>query len=294
MRVNGLAVLLLMLASVATAQTPNAIVDGVAMPGVTGAVANAIPNAPPASSLKTKSTPDGIIHARFGETQVVTIARDRLNRIVTPFPNLKVKIPQDEATRTETDASVLYLTTTAEEPVSLYLLDESDPLKALSLVLVPKATMPADLTLRIEGYATGAGNERRDEQAERWERDQPYVTTLIRTLKVLASGRIPDGFGLRTLTHADTSTPICVMPGLSIEFAQVAEGHDLSAYIARITNTTYAPVEIRETGCAGREVVAVAAWPDVVLLPRQSSELYVAVSRRDQDEGIRPRVGGAP
>lgn len=278
---------------------PVSVVDGVAIPGVTAKVANAIPNATPQDprlALKPEKPSDGVIVARFGETQVITIARDRLNRIVSPFEQLRVKIAQDEATQVETDASILYVTTTLDEPVSLYLHDARDPLKALSLVLVPKATLPVDVTLRVNDLQpssfTVSGN---GDVAEAFEREEPYVKTIMRVFKELAAGRIPAGFGLRD-AGADVRMPPCAMPGLQIEPAQIVEGHDLITYVGRVTNVTFAPVEVREVGCSGTGILAVAAWPETVLQPRESSELYVAVVREEgQGASFRPRVaGGTP
>ncbi len=282
------------------ALAPVSVVDGVAMPGVSMAVANAIPNArPPSKSseldLRPVSVEAGTIVARFGETQVLAIGRDRLNRIVTPFAELRVKLAQDEATRAETEGSVLYLTTTLDEPVSLYLYDARDPLNALSLVFVPKATMPIDLTIRVDEFSKRSDSIATTARAEApapAERDEPYVTRIMSLFKELASGRVPAGYGLRETTGA-VGMPACDMPGLQIEPAQVIEGNGIVTYVGRVTNVTFAPIEVRETGCAGDGILAVAAWPSTRLQPRQSSELYIAV-RRDEGAGssFRPSLVG--
>jgi conjugal transfer pilus assembly protein TraK len=49
-------------------------------------------------------------------------------------------------------------------------------------------------------------------------------------------------------------------------------------------NTGVTPIEFDERACASTqdEVLAVAAWPKVVLKPGESTELYVAVRRKDE------------
>lgn len=275
------------------------VVDGVPMPGITSDVANATPNARPAPTLDVKAspTPGGIVHATFGETQVITIAKDQLNRIVTPFPELRVKRAGNESVSVEVDGRVMYVTASTDAPTSVYLLDAKQPEKAVALVLMPKAVMPADLTIQIAGYVAdtrpdavaGADAER----AAAWEREQPYVDTVVEVFRALASGRIPSGFGLRNA--APGAMPACALPGLRVEARQVVEGSHLIAYIGRVTNLTQAPVEVKETGCVGANVLGVAVWPDVLLHPGESSELYVAVKSDEDalDYDRRERVGGA-
>lgn len=292
--IGPLFALALMGSASASAADEVAVVDGVELPGVSMPVASAIPNARPAPADKVGPSSSGAVTMRFGETNVITIARDRLNRIVTPFPQLRVKRPADDSVTVETEGSVFYLNTTSDEPVSLYLLDASDPVKALSVVLMPKQVMPADLTIRIPNYAVAEAlvAKRDASSAASWEREQPYVTTIMRVFKELASGKTPPGYGLREVPVGSFMPP-CSMPGLQVEAAQVVDGHDVTTYIGRVTNVTFAPVEVHEVGCVTPGVLAVAVWPNTVLRPRQSSEIYIAV-RRDNADGYdaRPRVGG--
>lgn len=275
-------------------------VDGVPMPGITSDVANAIPNARPASAalnVKATPTPGGVVQATFGETQVITIAKGQLNRIVTPFAQLRVKRAESEAVGVEVDGSVMYVTASTEDPVSVYLLDAKAPEKAIALVLMPKSVMPADLRVEVAGYTpsgTEPGFARTDTaQADDWERKQPYVDAVVGVFKALAAGRVPPGFGLSDAKPG--SMPACALPGLRVEAGQVVEGAHLVAYVGRVTNLTQAPVEVHETGCVSEDVLGVAVWPDILLHPGQSSELYIAVRREDSATfDARKRVGGAP
>ena len=90
-----------------------------------------------------------------GTTALIEIAIDHLNRIVTPFANPVVRTVS--AASTSVDGHVVYVATSTEEPVSLYIGDGQSNDLALSLTLAPRFVPPREIRLTVPGYrGTGA------------------------------------------------------------------------------------------------------------------------------------------
>lgn len=235
------------------------------------------------------------VPATIGVNLILEIAVDHLNRILTPFQNPQVRTVSDAST--SVDGSAIYVATSNETPVTLFVSDASDPNHALSLTLAPRRIPPREIRLvltdplpdpsPITTPSTPASAAAPD-----------YVTSLTEAMRALAREEIPDGYGLRQARRQETVT--CVQLGLETRRGQVLEGGDLWLVTALVRNTTDAELEIEERACRADldgDTVAVAAWPRVWLAPGEQVELYVAV-RRPTPEARRPerpslrRAGG--
>ena len=200
-----------------------------------------------------------------GANRTVAISRGHLNRLVTPFPTVRVKTT-DESASVEVQGRVVYFATHGDVPVTVYLTPEESEDVALSLTLVPCGMAPRELQLTLAGgyvppatpAVGGTG--------------QPYVDRLTEAFRELALQRVPAGYTLRAAGRGDALE--CALAGLQVTPVQVLEGTDLTIIVARVEAVTTA--EIDETGCAGDGVAAVAAWPNVRLAPGDVTELYVA------------------
>jgi conjugal transfer pilus assembly protein TraK len=224
------------------------------------------------------------------------VAIDHLNRIVTPFASPQVRTVSPATT--QVDGSALYVATTSEDPVSLFITEAGDTATAISLTLAPRHIAPREVRLVLTGalVRTSAPVARPRDPVGR--DDEPYVEQIAAAFRALAQSRVPAGYGLRPAGRGERA--VCLQPGLAVTTAQVLEGRGLRILAARVRNQDKRPLEIAERTCrgdAGTPVAAVAAWPRVALVPGQETELYVALRPRESDAETRDRpslLGGKP
>ena len=225
----------------------------------------------------------------LGENMILPIAAGHPNRLLTPFDAPKITTFSDA--QISVDHSVVYVTPNSNDVVTMFVTEkDGDQEAAVSLTLVPKAIPPREVRLLVSGskgeaapgqpigvgYVPGYSQIK----ASEWEKGQEYTEGLKQTLRQLAMGQTPTGYGLRTPIASDPIVS-CHIPGLKIEPGQVLDGHNVIAVVARATNETRVPLEINAGACYQRGVLAAAAWPSMLLAPTQSTELYVLFKRPD-------------
>ncbi len=226
-----------------------------------------------------KVNEESVLLVEQGVNQIVPIAIEHANRIVTPFnrPSVESVIDSNITTITTKD-NVAYVSTTSERPVTLFITEHGDQSRAISLTLVPQRIPPRELFLRLpDGAGIGQMIASGNEKAEKWEVSQPYIQTIREVFRSIALGEVPQGYSM-TRIPSNIQTPSCSAVGLSFDFSigQVLMGHNLSVLVGVATNKTSQPIEFQESACGGWDVAAVAAWPLNVLEPGQRTEVYVA------------------
>lgn len=217
-----------------------------------------------------------IVLVRPGANTLVTIARDHLNRIATPFTRVNVKTTSNASI--DARQSVLYVAPNDEQPIVLYLTQDGQEDPAITLTLMPRKVPPHPVRLTFDalsGPLTMSGSP----EAERWEAEQPYIDTLKNLMQMIAVGKIPPGYQLRKRTGADPGV-LCADPAIRVEPAQILEGGKLVVTVASVRNISGQNIELQESSCYLPGVISVAAWPAPFLRPGDASELYV-VHRRD-------------
>ncbi len=216
-----------------------------------------------------------------GVTELIPIARNYLNRIITPFSSPKVVTVNPIEFRKE--GASIFITTTSEKPVGIHILS-NDPQdsRSISLALVPKGIPPKTIRLRWPN-AVDTYSPAQKAHARRWEESTPYIDTLIKLMATVARGKIPSGYSLAEAERVLT----CDLAGVAIVAGQRLIGGHFGVVVARVTNTSEATLEIQEPRCEQHGVVAVAAWPRAVLAPGESTELYLVVNQ-DRFEGVEP------
>lgn len=242
-----------------------------------------------------------------GVNATMGIAFDYPNRIVTPFAHPEVKTNSTASITVE--GSIVYVSTNADAPVSMFVHDRGRGDPAISLTLIPEPIPAVSTRINIRGFdndaADGLGG-RADaspaapasaELAHTFETSTSYVATLVAIMKELARGRVPDGYSFRTLHGTSPLMPTCTMPGLALQPAQLLGGSAFDVIVARATNATVSPVTVKEDGCVGDQVRAVAAWPDRIVRPGANTEIYIVLVRPDAGDddarNTRPTVIGA-
>jgi conjugal transfer pilus assembly protein TraK len=239
-------------------------------------------NTPPQQAV-TSVAPQ-TLQVKPGINELMPIAVGHLNRLVTPFDNPVVTTTSQATTRTQ--GKIVYVATADETPVTLYITPGDNQDIALSLTLIPKRIPAREIHLSLD--------QETYKRLTQWQRqsttssdkpanqEQNYITTLKQLFRDLGLQKTPNGFSLRDPSQAEQIH--CHQDRLRIRTGQLLEGPELLIFVGVAHNTGVIPIEFDERACASAqdEVLAVAAWPKVVLGPGESTELYVAIRRKDE------------
>lgn len=281
--------LLTLASSLLMAQTPTEglpaveSVGGVSLPAVPGTVAAAAVEAganarqgldEPSESLANIAADSNItLEVVPGTTELVRIARNYLNRIITPFEDPKLLTVNPVEVRKE--GSSIYLTTASEKPVGVHILpNDPEDTRSISLTLIPARIPPKTIQLKWGEHASVATLPVSTARAKRWEQSSSYEEKLLELVEVVARGQVPEGY---SLSAAPDAVP-CALPGVKFFVGQRLTGSRFSVLVLRATNTGRSTIEIlSHAGCNVPGVALVAPWPQAYLEPGASTEVYVAV-----------------
>lgn len=227
------------------------------------------------------------IVAKKGVNEIVYISQGHVNRIVTPFQTPRVTTTSDAMI--EARDNVLYLGTAKPLPVTLYITEKGTETPSVALTLIPKRIPTQEIFIELDGHAQPQG-QWVNHEAARWETKQAYIDAIKTSFAKIAVGELPRGFAMHPLNRVKNLTqPYCKQPGLSFDWsaAQVVHGHRMSITIGLLTNLSPKSIEVSHNPCFGWDVSAVATWPNVMLAPGETVEVYVA---RRQNEQKRKRI----
>ncbi|WP_027156646.1 TraK domain-containing protein [Methylobacter luteus] len=225
-----------------------------------------------------------------GRTESVIIAKGRLNRIVTPYPEPKVLTV--DPVETKIDGSAVYIATDSEAPVSLFISD-TETGSATSLQLAPQ-DMAMPVEIRIEGgpvqaNSTEAASSKTDKL---FRQDTPYITEMKAIMQNLGKQQIPQGFTLEEVTEELHGITFCHDPSLTYWPGQLLSGHESRIVVLIAQNNGASTAVFEEASCASDDTMAVAAWPKVRLEPGEKTEIYLLMRLPDGKSGeeIRPAL----
>lgn len=244
-----------------------------------------------------------VITVKQGNNYIVPVAVAHPNRIVTPFSNPEVISTSLTGMKADGSCSeicvkdnVVYVATNKTVPVTMFINEKGNESASISLTLVPKKIPPKEITLRFANQNQFLAHQTGSKEAAAWEQDQPYVETLKKLLRSVALNEIPSGYTVHNLGRDTADTPICRSDYVqtSFENGQLLKGHSFNLYIGVVSNNTGSAVEINEQMCGSWDVVAVAAFPNVVLHPGQKTEIYVVkrVKHEEKIKNFRPSLVG--
>lgn len=269
----------LLLSGTAYAEIPVATVTGI--PSVPAAAAKA--------NLEPRPTPGldrRVLMMKPGVNEIVQVAQIHLNRIVTPFERPSVKTVSNATV--ETTDNVIYVSTPEESPVTLFVTETGSEDAALSLTLIPKKIPPRELTLRLAGHGSAVNmagsNLAASKKAEKWEKSQPYISSIESLFRALALGELPAGYKFNDKPIGEL--PACRQQGIRVDFSkgQTVVGASFVVQIGVATNVSSEPLEFMEDTCGNWDIAAVAAFPRVALQPGEKTEVYVAMKRNFRKE----------
>lgn len=234
-----------------------------------------------ANQQVTSSVAPQNIQVKPGINELMPIAIGHLNRLVTPFDN-PVVTTTSQAT-TSTKGKIVYVATADETPVTLYITPGDNQDIALSLTLIPKRIPAREIHLsldkdsvkvltKLQQHSAASGSKTSDQE-------QAYITQLKKLFRDLGLQKTPAGYSLREPSKAEHIH--CLQDKVQIRTGQVLEGQDMLILVGLARNNGNDILEFDERSCATNkdEVLAVAAWPKVVLGQNEATELYVAIRR---------------
>lgn len=210
-----------------------------------------------------------------GVNEILPIAQHHLNRLVTPFGSPTVTTTSNATT--EVRNNVVYVATSDEAPVTLYITEKDNETVALSVTLIPQRIPARELFLELDERQFNS-NQLTSPLAKRWETSQPYIETVKELMRQLALGETPRGYSLKSSLDP-LELPRCSQHGLTFDFAQGQKmlGHNLKVFVGVAKNTSPQPVEFKEQACGEWDVAAVAAYPRNLLQPNQRTEVFVVM-----------------
>jgi conjugal transfer pilus assembly protein TraK len=263
---------------------------GIELPPVDASVLKAAQQQLTTTTNSTTSVAPQHIQIKPGINELMPIAVGHLNRLITPFDN-PVVTTTSQAT-TSTQGKIVYVATADETPVTLYITPGDNQDIALSLTLIPKRIPAREIHLSLDKDSlTVLRKLQQQTQASNYgvgDQEQAYIAQLKKLFRELGLQRTPPGFSLREPTNNEHIQ--CLQDSIQIKTGQVLEGQDMLILVGLARNTGLAPLEFDERACATThtEVLAVAAWPKVVLGQNEATELYVAI-RRSADASVELR-----
>lgn len=252
------------------------------LPAVPASVIRPAPPRRPAEPVETRQ--DVVVNN--GTNTLIPISKGQINRIVTPFESPEIQTVSSAEIYAQDN--VIYVTTTEDQPVTMFITPEDDEAVAISLTLLPQSIPPIQANLlfsqSVPGSTVPAGTQGAvptgslaySGQAKRWERSQPFMDTLRNIMRELALGNLPRGYSFAQLQSGD-SVPDCVQPGVDYDFtnAQYVLGHDFRIFIVVAENNSAHHLEVDHGACTHPNRAAVAVWPHEILEPGQKTEVFL-------------------
>ncbi|SIR00609.1 type-F conjugative transfer system secretin TraK [Aquipseudomonas alcaligenes] len=221
-----------------------------------------------------------------GTNTLIPISKGQINRLVTPFEDPQIQTVSDA--EISTSGNVIYVTTSAPQPVTMFVTPSDDESVAISLTLFPQDIPPIQANLIFAqsvpgGQVTTSGSalaatasSAYSGQAKKWERGQPYMETIRELMRELALGRLPKGYSFGKLISG-AGIPACAQPSLSFDFSksQLILGHDFRVYVAVAENVSSQTVEFDHGACTHPHRAAITSWPNEILEPGQKTEVFI-------------------
>lgn len=222
-----------------------------------------------------------------GVTELVEVAQNYYNRIVTPFENPKLISVNPLDFKKE--GNVIFIQPKQQQPVGVYILPQNsnEDSRAISLALVPKKIPPKTIELSWPKSTQAANvSTARSKRAEKWETSANYEQTLLKVNRLLAKGDMPPGYDIRNANQSYR----CDFAGLQVTVGQVLEGSLFQVLVAKAENTSRGGYMIVEESCFSEGVVAISTWPRTYLESGEKTEMYIVKKKASKSSAPEVRT----
>lgn len=280
-------------AATAQAETP--------APSVSAPV-GAAPITPPAALVTPpvfeSSQPRQVVNVAPSRTELIPVAAQHLNRIVTPFvrPVIQTVATEDEM-QTRIEGSIIYIA--LNETQTIFVHEEGVPEAAVGLALVPRMMPPREIVLNASGTALASQRGSFDRALRAPSRPPvasgrapEHVQMLHDVMVALAKAEVPEGFRLFDRVTDLRASDVCradlpVQYDFSNAQMMVSDRHVI--LIARAVLRGSRAIDLQEVWCnAQPATIGVAYYPYTELVRQgQDTEVYIVLSR-DEYEEARP------
>jgi conjugal transfer pilus assembly protein TraK len=221
------------------------------------------------------------IEVKPGVNEIITIAKGLLNRLVLPFTDPKIQTSNKVDVKIRDN--VAYITSNATKPVGMFITDISDQTNAISLTLVPRQIPPREIRLQYQDPSLMVSNKK----SSTWEKNTAFEVTVRNLMRTIALREKPPGYAL--VTKVDKKDFKCTQNGIASELRHIVKGHDLEVGVRLMENVSNRRIELKETNCYDYGVMAVAAWPTVILEPGEATEMFIVRKRHVVKKPFRTR-----
>ena len=236
------------------------------------------------------------ISVEFGKNIMIPVALGFTNRFVTPFADpVVVSTSLSMAGQNGTGEvlirnNTVYVSTTKDYPVTMFITQRDSEQYAISLTLLPRRIPPREIVFTIDGYTAVRTAEHKEPGAGR---DDSRTAQIKSVLRAVALNEIPSGFELQNITPG-SYRPDCSGGDAEVSFdgGQLLTGSRFDVLIGTVRNRGTSVVQTDEKICAGRGTAAVALWPRIMLQPGESTEIYVVTDKSavSGNDGFRPNL----
>ena len=225
----------------------------------------------------TSASSDNDITVKPGVNKIVQIAVGHTNRIVTPFAHPQVSsatLTGGEQGEVSVKDNVVYVSTAKNYPLSMFITEKGNENLSISLTLIPRKIPSREISVSFRD--SNISMRYASEDAEAWEKNQPFLSGTNKNLRTIALQGIPAGYNLADLPK-NYPLPKCRVDGFKVDFSegQLIAGSKLHYVIGKVTNTSDKTLEFKEAGCGDYDVAAVALYPTNIFDPGESAEIYV-------------------
>lgn len=230
-----------------------------------------------------------------GGNIVIPIAQALLNRIQTPFSNVKVLTANNGEVFTE--EGDVYVAVPDTAPLNLILSEDGVPESSVSVTLVPKPNVPPTMAHIHIPFTTGTSKMLDHARASNtWKKEESmfksdskhgdHISSIKRIMKPLPLGETPSGFNL--VSNFEPNHKPCDLSFEQIE-GQRLEGarHTISVYLVK--NLTSTSKTFYEEACYQNGVLAAAVYPLEVVPPGGQTELYLLRGKSKPKMGVTSR-----
>lgn len=234
--------------------------------------------------LQVRSRPVSVID---GQAYLLSVAAGHMNRIVTPFSN--PEIWTSSSAQIERRENVLYVLPGGGEAIDLFITDKGDETVAMNVMLLPLDIPSVEVRLelaprssakRLTALARKAEKEKktrrkaRETSSARWERSQPYVTTITEVLGTLMNGEVPSGYTKASFGDRPVGCHVPSDMNVVFEGGQRFVGGNFAVNIGRVENTGTARA-FRHEWCSDPRVAAVSLFPYETIPAGAETEIFV-------------------